>query len=535
MTSMSQKFSAGSDSLRVSGSDAVSRLASNYKRLIIDDGNLDTKSELGSNAAARFINSIEEAAEVLGLQPADRSYRFNFTINYQTLFPGARNYRVDILEASLEKDSVIWVNGDKFEFSPDAMQRADALRDCWASLGVFLEGWNNSACSKTDRSSSDRAGLRSQLVILDTAWAAFENRYISELIDIEAQPRKLIITAIEHEQKLQNLENQHGRRGVLILPEYMDTQRRLVQSIAHLNSVANFHRKGRDDLAVDILWNATQTIQRCEAAEKNCNSSGLLSAALNLSEDVVEAFLAIRKYLRVTSNCLERVNPHLCNNVGLVSRLVDWEECWEVGKNYVQNEIFLNSICDLVAEIQLAQRMVPGLKVMCEDYDVELFMILPRILWIRGLIEPTAYLHVFKSFLPHRFTNIRESSNTSQDEWLCDSELRALIEQFGDVYALLESNWRSADRTSNPSVQKILIKRVVLGVDSNAQERIYGSLSPSVRGQAECAVENFMNKLEVWSIEIQRHNVEDWNQFMSVIIQCLLGSRKDTEVTSFRV
>eukprot|EP00930_Biecheleria_cincta_P013488 TRINITY_DN11991_c0_g5_i1.p1 TRINITY_DN11991_c0_g5~~TRINITY_DN11991_c0_g5_i1.p1 ORF type:complete len:561 (+),score=99.38 TRINITY_DN11991_c0_g5_i1:29-1711(+) len=530
MTAMFQSFfsSAGCDSFGATKSaSAISQLASSYKQLIVDDGCLDTKSEPGFNAAAVFMGSIAEAAKALGLEAADRSYRSNFTINYRALFPDqSRNYRVDILEASLEQNSVIWVNGDKFEFSSDAMRRAETLKKCWTNLGVLLASWSNS--------SSERAGLRSHLLALDSAWAAFENKYISELIDIEAQPRKLILTAIEHEQKLKDLETRHGRQKVISLPEYMDTQRKLVRSIAHLNSVANFRRKGRDDLTVEILWDAMRTIQRCEAAEKNGDSTDLLSAARSLSGDVVDAFLAMRKYLRETSKCLERVDPHLCNNVGLVGRLVDWEECWEVGRNYVQNEMFLNGICDLVAEIRLAQRITPGLKSMCEDCDVELFMVLPRILWLRGLAKPAAHLHVFRSLLPHRFTVIQESGNASE-QWPCDSELQALIEQFRSVYALLMSNWRSAGRDSDRSAWEVLIKRVVLGVEGAAREDTYGSLSPSVRSQAEHAVESFMNKMEGWSMEIQRHNAEDWNQFMSIIIQCLSGSSKGAKETSFQV
>ena len=49
------------------------------------------------------------------------------------------------------------------------------------------------------------------------------------------------------------------------------------------------------------------------------------------------------------------MDPHLCNNAGLVTRLVvsclgvegmrvaqDWEESWEVGARYVQNEWLLS-------------------------------------------------------------------------------------------------------------------------------------------------------------------------------------------------
>ena len=46
---------------------------------------------------------------------------------------------------------------------------------------------------------------------------------------------------------------------------------------------------------------------------------------LCLPEDVVGSFEAMRRYLREVKKCLERVDPHLCNNVGLVARLVDWE------------------------------------------------------------------------------------------------------------------------------------------------------------------------------------------------------------------
>lgn len=39
----------------------------------------------------------------------------------------------------------------------------------------------------------------------------------------------------------------------------------LVRCVAHLNSVANFKRKGRDDLGVDILESAREVLQRCES------------------------------------------------------------------------------------------------------------------------------------------------------------------------------------------------------------------------------------------------------------------------------
>eukprot|EP00435_Cladocopium_sp_Y103_P003446 s4768_g1.t1 len=73
----------------------------------------------------------------------------------------------------------------------------------------------------------------------------------------------------------------------------------------------------------------------------NGQSTELSAAARTLCGDVVESFVAMRLYLREIGKCLERVDPHLCNNAGLVTRLVDWEESWEVGARYVQNELLL--------------------------------------------------------------------------------------------------------------------------------------------------------------------------------------------------
>merc|ERR1719183_2785694 len=86
-----------------------------------------------------------------------------------------------------------------------------------------------------------------------------------------------------------------------------------------------------------------------------------LTAAHVLSTHVVESFEAMRVYLREVQNCLERVDPHLCNNSGLVARLCDWEESWEQGARYVLREDLLASLCDLAGELRAVQRMEPAL------------------------------------------------------------------------------------------------------------------------------------------------------------------------------
>mmetsp|Transcript_71164 Transcript_71164/g.125793 ORF Transcript_71164/g.125793 Transcript_71164/m.125793 type:complete len:535 (+) Transcript_71164:103-1707(+) len=504
----------------------ISRLVQSHKRLLLEGHRVDTKSEAGFNAAALFLENLDAAARALRLEAASRSYRSSFTINYRALFPNeSRNYRVDILEASIEQNAVIWVNGDKFEFSAEAMRCAQTLQKCWEDLGVTLERWNAVTEQATIVSKPSRKELQTVLVGIDVAWANFENKYINELIHIEDQARRLIVQAVESEKCFQKLEAEncfkaHQLQALVELPGYKRELKHLVGCIARLNSVANCRRKGRDDLSADILLDAVKTLARCDEAERSGENTELLAAARILSKDVVDAFLAARKYFQEIGKCLERVDPHLCNNAGLVAKLVDWEESWEVGARYVQNAPLLHGLCDLVAEVRLAQRIAPPLRTMCDECDVELFMVLPRIIWLRGLAKPGSQLGVFKSLLPHRFIE----SDEGNAQWSCDAELQEFVEMFNSMNALLMENWRSAARVSETAAWEILTKRVVLGSGDKSKEDAYSSLSPAVRVQAEAAVEDFMNKLEGWSMELQRHCAEDWNQLSAMIISCLSGS-----------
>merc|ERR1719253_2099897 len=168
----------------------VSRLAASYRRLLIEGGRVNTKSEAGFNACALFLDGLDVASRTMRLEAAPRSYRVAFTINYRALFPDeARNYRVDVLEASVEQYAVIWVNGDKFEFSAEAMHRAEVLQRAWWQLGLVLERWSEAQEGPHWHARPTRPEVRSTLVALDFAWASFEEKYISELIDIEDKAR----------------------------------------------------------------------------------------------------------------------------------------------------------------------------------------------------------------------------------------------------------------------------------------------------------------------------------------------------------
>eukprot|EP00421_Protoceratium_reticulatum_P022932 CAMPEP_0168384614 /NCGR_PEP_ID=MMETSP0228-20121227/14501_1 /TAXON_ID=133427 /ORGANISM="Protoceratium reticulatum, Strain CCCM 535 (=CCMP 1889)" /LENGTH=425 /DNA_ID=CAMNT_0008397785 /DNA_START=57 /DNA_END=1331 /DNA_ORIENTATION=+ len=392
---------------------AIERLIAAQQQLLLDEGRLDMKSEAGYAACAAMLASLEAAAQVLGLETAPRSYRARFSANYQALFPDEeRHYRVDVLEASADQDPAIWVNGDKFEFSADATCHAQQLQHAWSALCMHLDLWEQSA-SRLELRPSQR-DLAACLDTLDHAWADFEQQYICELIAIESKARRLIVQAVEQERKLQLLEQSlrpvASRHVLSEIPEYRQEQTRLVACIARLNAVANVTRKGRDDLGVEILESANAALRRCDAGELGGRGAGsscaryACGAARVLAQDVVGSFAAMRSYLQKVARCLERVDPHLCNNQGLVTRLVDWEESWEVGSRYVLRPAMLDAVCDLIAEVRAAQQLAPALASMCEDCDVELFLVLPRIIVLCFAAEPGASRReLVRTLLPHRF------------------------------------------------------------------------------------------------------------------------------------
>jgi len=537
----------GEDSENLSTGEqvAIEGLIAARWRLLMDGDRINTKTEDGSSACATYLEAVDIAANTLRLEKASRTYRESFTINYRALFPDlSRNYRVDVLEAGFEQYATIWVNGDKFEFSAEAMRRAEALQRTWWELGLVLEGWNQTPqASQAGPRPPSRSELRTALVALDFAWASFEHKYITELIEIEEKARQLIVRAIEHERSVALMEKHFDPQKAtsaqrLEETSYWASHRQLVFSIGHLNSVANVRRKGRDDLVVQVLQDAVSTLKRCDSSEKRGENTEKLIAARILATDVVDSYQAMRHYLKEVEHCLERVDPHLCNNSGLVARLADWEESWEMGARYMQDEQLLNAVCDLVASIRRAQTVVPALTAMCEECDVELFLVLPRMIWLRFLMDPMSHTRLLQSLLPHHFKQERQVvHNTSKTPIVVDviqsttwdSKLDAFLGKFRHTQQCLASclSWKGPDAKPEEVLWEVLVKRVV-GV---------GTTGPSValNAETESSVDDLIRSMEPWSIELQRHCPEDWNQCSAILVQCLTRASDKPKPTAFQV
>lgn len=541
---------------------ALANVEASYAQLCkLEDGYVDTASDTGYRACADFLETLTEAAEAFRLCCASRAYRSSFSINYRMLFPDeARSYRVDLLGASAGQCAVIWVNGDKFEFSPVAVGLALNLQDAWARMCLILDH-RASSSARVDRAGVEE--LRPALQTLDDAWASFEQRYITELMEIEDKARGLVVEAVELGLRLQDIEERYGLLGAETVKDYTEERRKFIRCLGRLNAVANFARKGRDDLRADVLEAALVTLRHSNWAGATLAKSKQKTAAReaeelkvagSLAADVVGAYQAMREYLSEVSNCLSRVDPHLRNNAGLVARLIDLEETWEIGSRYVMDSGCMRDICGLVAEVKDASRHVKALESLCDNCDVELFLCLPRLVWLRFLSDPERGSHggLAKTLLPHRF-KLQNEADLGVDcnvdgkvkFVLADPDLARLLEKYNETVESLKETAKSDAGYRQTGVQGssfdarlLLTQRAACSSVDEMRAHYQRLLKQDQEGAgAIISTEGFMHDLEALSMELQRHCPEDWNQCTAVLVSRLTQNDSDRKNrrTMFRV
>jgi len=111
------------------------------------------------------------------------------------------------------------------------------------------------------------------------------------------------------------------------------------------------------------------------------------------------------------------------------------------------------------------------------------------------------------------------------------SALAGFKKSFDHVMGLLHMG-----DASDPSLRgvawKTLIKRAVEGTDV-AHPDLYEFQEPAHRASLHTAVEDLMRDLEGWSLELQRHCPNDWNQCSAILVQCLNHETQKKQAVSF--
>ena len=86
------------------------------------------------------------------------------------------------------------------------------------------------------------------LTKFDKAWTHFEQSYVSELMVIEADARRLVVEAIKIEEELRAREMQKKRSKL----DEARLREKFLHKVNQINAVANTDGRGRDDLSMEI-------------------------------------------------------------------------------------------------------------------------------------------------------------------------------------------------------------------------------------------------------------------------------------------
>eukprot|EP00445_Apocalathium_hangoei_P010756 CAMPEP_0203874814 /NCGR_PEP_ID=MMETSP0359-20131031/20481_1 /ASSEMBLY_ACC=CAM_ASM_000338 /TAXON_ID=268821 /ORGANISM="Scrippsiella Hangoei, Strain SHTV-5" /LENGTH=578 /DNA_ID=CAMNT_0050793593 /DNA_START=135 /DNA_END=1872 /DNA_ORIENTATION=+ len=524
--------------------DVVPQLALAAKQVHCSDGRLDLTSPSWQLDCITLLSCIDWAARALKMPIESRKYREEFTINYRALFPdmGSRHYRVDIFEAALQWNCTRWVNGERFDLAVETAQSAEGLQSAWAALNSSLAEWGADSHAKIKGGATTK--LREVLSAFDVAWAHFEHKYIIELIDIEAAARGLVLAAVKEEQQLKELERSQAT-GTEGEAQLRSQRSQFLARLSRLNSAANLSWKGHHDRGAEVLEMALEALKESDCS-KNASSSHNAQVERVvmhvLANGVVEAFEKVRGYIHEVSSSIDSVHPHLCNNDGLVSQMSTWTDSWELASRFMEPAPLLKAVCEVIGAIHTSRRFIPSFATMFEECDVELFLVLPRMVWLWFLTDPDQHIELMRRLVPHHLDCQLEPP--ARDEQLdaftrsFHRLMKALVDTLSDhgvdkLCRATEAKQRAwevlvARVVAGPSVmQNTSLKSLTEAAAANKTSRFDVDTGVDIEiASAAAALESFVYELERWSIELQRHRPEYWCQCSSVLVRCLAKEKE---------
>lgn len=478
-------------------------------------------------ACPAFLKQLETCAKVLHANAAPRDYRKGFTNNYKDLFGHRyeRHYRSEVLDASICNCPPVCISGKMRSFPAEVLQQAHRLNCALTGLSSLLEYWRRFA-RKGNGIQPSTLEVRSHLSGLDNAWAAFENGYLNEMIRLESEGRQPLADAVMLESTLTKLE---GKSHTLTntSSKYVEVQHKLFGRLAELNALANVKGKGRSDLDSYPLVAAQDVLRSSAIFIEDPRCAGLVHT---FAEDFVDAFRDVREYLRTVGGCMERVNPYLHKNAGLASQMERLERSWEVASRYISDKPMRDALDNADSAMHEAVVLVPEFKQMCAECDPDFFLALPRMILLSFLKEPQ-HSALMKALLPQCFGTASAASKLGdvKDLVACfQSTKRVLM----DASVAVSSR---ADAMS-AAIWELMIQRAIHGPGyKNADAYRWIKAAQSQRQTCQDAVEQFMRELEKWSIELQRHNPTEWNDFSGLLVRCYCGSTMEHRRSTFQV
>mmetsp|Transcript_40416 Transcript_40416/g.93801 ORF Transcript_40416/g.93801 Transcript_40416/m.93801 type:complete len:532 (-) Transcript_40416:21-1616(-) len=460
----------------------------------------------------RVLAQLEIVSVLLKVDLTDRDYRNDFTPNYRVLFdrPGRRLYIYELFNCF--DCEPIYVNGKVIRISQEARNKGRNVKRCYHELLETLDAYFLAGLVP------DLEKMRTMLARFDRTWVDFEKLYFEELFKIEAEARAPVVKGMQLEAKLRSLEANDNPCtpwtlevaklvGSIRAPpsktsgynERFQVLKQLVQLAAGLNSCANISGRGREDLDIQVLEAAAERLTTC-MKEKTETQLELYNREVQrvLALRVLGHFSDVRKYFASITDIWKEVDPQLCNNRKLVEALAAWEVAWELGQKSLLKQDVLHSFSSCAAMTLDAQRLAPALPRLIDTRDAELFMILPRLVIMSGLLKPDES-GILRELLPHQFPEDWTDADAETTGEGTRSSLTELREDFQQLQQVVDKN---------PKTElEYLTMQVIAGPNG-----------------AECGnrqIRNFLLSLEGLSLELQRFRPADWNQICSALLECI--------------
>ena len=148
--------------------------------------------------------------------------------------------------------------------------------------------------------------LEDSLTQFDQNWSTYEKLYIGELMAIECDARRFIVSAISYQKQVKSLELKFrsisSEESNQLTRDVNDTRSNLLSCFCRINSVANTQGKGRDDFDITILLKAESLLFQ-ESTRKSTQ------AIFRLAKLVLETFESLRFLVRQYAHNIEIVDP----------------------------------------------------------------------------------------------------------------------------------------------------------------------------------------------------------------------------------
>eukprot|EP00931_Biecheleriopsis_adriatica_P039485 TRINITY_DN22580_c0_g1_i2.p1 TRINITY_DN22580_c0_g1~~TRINITY_DN22580_c0_g1_i2.p1 ORF type:complete len:346 (+),score=111.56 TRINITY_DN22580_c0_g1_i2:635-1672(+) len=343
-------------------------------------------------------------------------------------------------------------------------------------------------------------------MLLDETWACFEKSYISALIQVEQAGRSPLVDAIEAWKPERLEEGEDGRADSAMLNTAM-------AAISKLNAIANVHGKGRSDFRGALLQEARDWLHSVKAA---LHAQGATRTLIRLiAGGVADAFDRMQEYLQRVEPRLAHLDPELARNTCLSEQLLNFEQSWDMGERYLANAGSFRSLCAMVARLEAFREESEALAEMMEENGPELFMVLPRLVWLSALLPAGDGRHVLEEMLP-------------------EADFTHLEELWSAVSAKLHRWFRPSPGAEEEELQGVFVLFAVAGV-GGAQEVLellqeeaasdnHGDISA---GEVIHTMEEMLREMESWSMQLQRRNPTEWNSLSAVLLGSLQGAASE--------